>query len=244
MSTRDNDEDLPFYNVSRWTKDVDIFAHAQVIFPLSTGTHWYLTCFIDVAQCFLSNDELKETETEQQRRPYILVLNSKEGIEINNDIDELKSYLIEEWIAKKESVAHTAKRKCHDTSKFENISLTCNLCKSGFTYSIAEQGLGLSQPKRCKQCTDERKGDLRQKLQIPILRPKSPQQENLFDCGVYCVKNAEQVIEKTPKIGQNGESLTENLNDYTQNDINEKRESMKELLTQLIQLYKGKNDTI
>jgi hypothetical protein len=164
--------------------------------------------------------------------------------EINNDIDELKSYLIEEWIAKKESVAHTDKRRCADISKYGNISLTCNHCTSGFTYSIAEQGLGLSQPKRCKQCTDERKGELRQKLQIPILRPESPQQKNCFDCGVYCVKNAEQVIEKTPKIGQNGESLTENLNDYTQNDINKKRESMKELLTQLIQSYREKNDTI
>jgi len=53
-----------------------------------------------------------------------------------------------------------------------------------------------------------------------------------------------QVIEKTPKIGQNGESITENLNDYTQNDINKKRESMKELLTQLIQSYRKNKDTI
>jgi hypothetical protein len=165
-------------------------------------------------------------------------------IEINNAIDALKSYLIEEWIAKKESVAHTAKRRCADTSKYEDISLTCNRCESEFTYSIYDQGLGLSQPKHCKECTDRRKGELRQKLQIPILTPNSPQQPNTFDCGVYCVKNAEQVIEKTPKIGQDGESLNENFNDYTQSDIDRKRESMKELLTQLIQSYRNNKDTI
>jgi Ulp1 family protease len=234
-------EGPPFYNVFRWTKDVDIFAHAQLIFALSTRYHWYLTCFIDVAQCFLSNEE---NEQQRQQRPYILVLNSMNGNEIESAIEELKSYLIEEWIAKKESVASTDKRRHSDTSKFEDIHLICKSCISEFIYTAAHQGIGLSQPYHCKKCTDTRKSQLRTKLDIPLLRPETPQQPNTSDCGVYFLKNAEQVIVKTPKIGKYDVSLTENLNDYTHDDITSKRESMKEVMSQLIQSYREKKATI
>ena len=238
MKVPRSNEDL-YHNVFRWTKDVDIFEHAQVIFPLSTGNHWYLTCFINVTQCFLSNEEKQENV--QEERPYILVLNSLKGVEITSSdaISELKSYLVDEWIAKKENVPNTDTRRS-DGRCCEDIDLTCNRCKSSFIYSATEQGIGLSKPNHCKECTDIRKGELLQKLhQIPILRPETPQQANLFDCGVYCVKNAEQVIAKFPKIDEYG-SLHVNLNDYTQNDVDEKRQSMKELLRQLIQTYREK----
>ena len=236
--TRSN-EDLPYHNVFRWTKDVDIFEHAQVIFSLSTGTHWYLTCFINVTQCFLSNEEKQKNLHEE--RPYILVLNSSKGLEIRSSdaIGQLKSYLVEEWIAKKENVPNTDTRRS-DERYCEDINLTCNRCKSSFIYSATEQGIGLSKPNHCKECTDRRKRELLEKLhQIPILRPETPQQKNLFDCGVYCVKNTEQVIAKFPKIDKDG-SLNVNLNDYTQGDVDKKRQSMKELLTQLIQTYREK----
>lgn len=115
-----------YSRVARWTKNVDLFSKNMVIFPICENSHWFLIIAVKPGHIQLP---VGSEERKIRGKPFLLLLDSMDG---NRDeaVAIIRTYLAEEWKAKKGSQASFGKkmmRLVNPSKPLQNKNTDCGL---------------------------------------------------------------------------------------------------------------------
>jgi hypothetical protein len=240
-----NNTHCPYdYNdrLQKVTRKIELFSLDFILIPINYNLHWSLCVVVRPIEWMLqlypsavTHDDNNNTQAQaHNNKACLLFVDSLFGIHQSTDIQKrVKQFLSDEWNYKLDLVFSGSSIITPDPSTATR-SLT--------TYTEMELFVFRQRIRSCHQyIMDCRDGKCLFSDISSVVCHQAPQQLNGYDCGIFCYKFAEVILNVFPTSLQSdldsGFSEFFNARTFTQADATEEREYYRIMLEQLRETY-------